>query len=120
MSDKFAIQAYINNLALLEQTVEQIKKDFDFFGMEIKFSGNKYNAYEELFNQIQPHIERLMTKDYQRFMNVLYRIDVNEEQLKRKLSENASESTSEIISDFIIKRELQKVVIRNYYKQDGK
>ncbi len=120
MPEKFAIQTYINNIDLLEQTVEQIKKDFELFGMEIKFSGNRYDAYEELFKQVQPHIEHLMNKDYQRFVNVLYRIDINEQQLKRKLEENTSESSSEIISDLIIKRELQKVVIRNYYKQHGK
>ena len=120
MSEKFTIQAYINNIDLLQQTVEQIKKDFDLFGVEIKFSGNRYDAYDELFSQIRPYIEQLMSRDYQRFMNVLYRIDVNEQQLKRKLEENASESTSEIISNLIIKRELQKVVIRNYYKQHGK
>ena len=120
MLEKFSIQAYITNIDILRQTVEQIKKDFDLFGMEIKFSGNNYDAYEELFNQIQPHIEQLIQKDYQRFMNILYRIDVNEQQLKQKLHENSSESTGEIISDLIIKRELQKVVIRNYYKQHGK
>ncbi len=120
MSEDFPIQASLQNIDLLQQTVEQLKKDFDLFGITIRFSGNRFSAYQELFTQIQPHIEQLMTKDYQRFMNVLYRIDISERQLKQRLSENTAEGTSEIISELIIKRELQKVVIRNYYKQHGK
>lgn len=108
---------YINKLDLIRETANQIIKDFEIFGFEIKFSGNAYNAYQELFEQIEPHINKLIESNQQKFMSVLYRIDVNEQQIKKAVNENNSEPFSDIITDLIIKRELQKVVIRNHYKQ---
>ncbi|MCX6294580.1 MAG: hypothetical protein NTX97_00710 [Bacteroidetes bacterium] len=54
------LSQYINRLDLIKDTADQIIKDFDMFGMEIKFSGNAFNAYEELFDQIEPHIKKLI------------------------------------------------------------
>jgi SPX domain protein involved in polyphosphate accumulation len=112
----FDLSAYINRLDLIKDTANQVIKDFDMFGLEIKFSGNTYNAYEELFEQIEPHIKKLITTNQQKFMGILYRIDLSEEQIKKAVKENGSESFSEIITDLVIKRELQKVVIRKQYK----
>jgi hypothetical protein len=110
------ISQYFNKLKLIKDTANQIIKDFDMFGLEIKFSGNAYNAYEELFEQIEPHIKKLIDTNHSKFMGILYRIDVSDEQIKKAVNENTSEPFSEIITDLIIKRELQKVVIRQHYK----
>ncbi|MFL5765858.1 MAG: hypothetical protein ACJ77K_18075 [Bacteroidia bacterium] len=110
------ISQYFNKLGLIQQTADQIKKDFEMFGLEIKFSGNTYEAYEELFDQILPHIDRLISSNRSKFMGILYRIDLSDEQIKKAVASNASESFPEIITDLIIRRELQKVVIRNHYK----
>lgn len=110
------ISQYFNKLDIIQDTANQIIKDFDMFGLEIKFSGNAYNAYEELFEQIEPHIKNLIDTNQSKFMGILYRIDLNDEQIKKAVKENHSESFSEIITDLIIKRELQKVVIRKHYK----
>lgn len=110
------LSQYFNQIELIKATAEQIIKDFEMFGMKIRFSGNAYNAYEELFEQIEPHIKKLIDSNHSKFMGILYRIDLNDEQVKRAINENSSEPFSDIITDLIIKRELQKVVIRNHYK----
>lgn len=110
------LSKYFNRFDLIKDTANQIIKDFDMFGLEIKFSGNAFNAYEELFEQIEPHIDQLITSNQQKFMSILYRIDLSDEQIKKAVNENSSEPFSAIVSDLIIKRELQKVVIRNHYK----
>ncbi len=110
------ISPFINRLDLIKDTADQIIKDFDMFGMEIKFSGNAYNAYEELFDQIEPHIDKLIGSNQKKFMGILYRIDLSDVQIKKAVNENLSEPFTSIITDLIIKRELQKVVIRNHYK----
>jgi hypothetical protein len=107
---------YINRLDLIKDTANQVIKDFDMFGLEIKFSGNAYNAYEELFDQILPHIDKLLSSNQQKFLGILYRIDISEEQIKKAVNNNLSEPFSHIITDLVIKRELQKVVIRNQKK----
>jgi hypothetical protein len=110
------LSPYFNRLDLIKATAEQIIKDFDMFGIEIKFSGNAYNAYEELFEQIEPHMHKLINSNSQKFMGILYRIDLSDEQVKKAVDENSSEPFPTIITDLIIKRELQKIVIRNHYK----
>lgn len=110
------LSQYFNRLDLVKATADQIIKDFEMFGMEIKFSGNAYNAYEELFDQIEPQVKKLIDSNQSKFMGILYRIDLNDEQVKKAVKENSSEPFSFIITDLIIKRELQKVVIRNHYK----
>jgi hypothetical protein len=110
------LSKYFNQLDLIKATADQIIKDFEMFGMEIRFSGNAYNAYEELFDQIEPHIKKLIDSNRSKFMGILYRIDLNDEQVKKAVNENSSEPFSAIITDLIIKRELQKVVIRKHYK----
>jgi hypothetical protein len=110
------LSKYLNRLDLIKDTANQIIKDFNMFGIGIKFSGNAYNAYQELFDQIEPHINQLINSNQQKFMGILYRIDLSDEQIKKGVSENSSESFSVIVTDLIIKRELQKVVIREHYK----
>ncbi len=107
---------YFNKLDIIKDTAAQIIKDFEMFGMEVKFSGNAYNAYEELFDQIEPHIKKMVDSNRQKFLGILYRIDLSDEQIKKAVNSNSTEPFSVIVTDLIIKRELQKVVIRNHYK----
>ena len=113
------ITQYINRLEYLNATAEQLIKDFDMFGLEIKFSGNPLNAYDELLYQLVPHINQLIEKDFKKLLDILYRIDVPEGKIKECIEGNAAMGTAEAISDLIIKRELQKIVIRRHYKSDG-
>jgi len=51
-------------------------------------------------------------------MQLLYRIDISETQLKRYLTENINEPYFKVIAELIIKRVLQKVVTKQYYKNN--
>ena len=110
------LSPYFNQIDLIKDAANQLIKDFELFGLEIKFSGNAYNAYEELFEQVEPRINKLISTNQQKFMNILYRIDLSETQIKKAL-EDSNEPFSAVVSDLIIKRELQKVVIRKYFKK---
>ena len=111
------IHQYFNKAEYINKTAQQIIKDFGFERIEITFSGNPYAAYEELFNQIEPNITKLLQDDYRKFMSILYRIDLSETQINKALRDNTSESVGGVITDLIIKRELQKIVIRNFYSK---
>ena len=109
------LSAYYNRTDLLEKVVEQLKKDFNWFSFEITFKGDQESPYQELYKQILPLIDELLNDDYPKLMAMLYRIDLDEEFLNRKLKENSQADTDEVISDLILKRELQKVIIRDMY-----
>ena len=107
---------YYNRLDLLEKVVEQVKKDFNCFSYEITFTGNENSTpYQELYKQILPLIDELLNDDYPKLMAMLYRIDIDEEFLNRELKATAHADTDEVITDLILKRELQKVIIRETY-----
>jgi hypothetical protein len=110
------ISKYINRLDIIRQVSEQVIKDFEMFGLEIKFSGNAYSAYEELFEQVCPHLEKLLHFNQSKFLGILYRIDLSEEQVQKAVRENSSEPFPVIMTDLILRRELQKVVLREHYK----
>jgi hypothetical protein len=110
------LASYINKLEIIRQVAEQVIKDFDMFGLEIRFSGNSYSAYEELFEQVHPNLEKLLHSNQAKFLGILYRIDLSEEQVQKAVRENTSEPFSAVVTDLILKRELQKVVWRNAFK----
>jgi hypothetical protein len=115
--EKFELDKYSNRLDLLKETVEQIQKDFGESGFSILFSGNPQTAYNELIEQILPFIQQLLKSNYSHLMQVLYKIDIPEKLFKNILKDEASNVPLKI-AELIIKRELQKVVIRNHYKKN--
>ncbi len=73
-----SIEPYRNREEVIRQVAVQIEKDFDQFGLEVKFSGKIHNAYEELFSQLNEHLTHLLDRDYHRLILLLYQIDVSE------------------------------------------
>ena len=95
--------------------MEQIKKDFNWFSFEIVFQNKEESAYLELFHQILPFVDELLNDNYPKLLAMLYRIDIDEAFLNKRLKESEQVDTDEVITDLIIKRELQKVIIREMY-----
>ena len=112
------LSAYINRLDLLNETVKQIAKDFSWSGLEIKFSGNADNAYQELFAQIHPKIEKILKERAENFYELMYRIDISESQLKKAVEQAKDQSFSEVATNLILKRELLKVVMRKQFSTE--
>jgi len=111
MEKDLSIQPYLTDIGMLNQTVEQIKKDFSFFSLAVHFSGNKDTAYQELCDQILPLIRELMDKDHQKLLSLLYRVDINEKELGLTNKQEAPQH----LTGLIIKRCLQKVVLRKLF-----
>ena len=110
------LQPYYNRTDLLEKVVDQIQKDFNWFSFEIVFNNNsELSAYQQLYNQILPIVDEMLNDDYPKLLAMLYRIDLDENFLNRKLKETPNADTDEVISDLIIKRELQKIIIKDIY-----
>ena len=111
---------YFNRENLIQKVIEQIKKDFNWFSYNIILEGKEITPYLELFHQILPIIDDLLNDNYTKLLSLLYRIDIEEDFLNKKLKENQHADTAEIITDLIIKRALQKVIIREMYNKSIK
>lgn len=88
-----------------------IIKDFGFDTSELV----NCDALENLKKQLSRIISYLIDKDFQRLLNVLYRIDINEEKFKIALTLDPPSEVAPAIAQLIIDRELQKVITRRKY-----
>jgi septation ring formation regulator EzrA len=109
-------ERYQRNVSLLQDVVAQINKDFRLSGFDVEFSGEGDAAYQELSSQLVPVIEYMLENQTEKFWNLIYGIDLSETKVKEILF--GKEETPNAIgqlTDLILKRELQKVVIRHFY-----
>ena len=109
-------ERYERSVWLLKAVVDQINKDFRLQGFEVEFSGTGDTAYQELSEQLKPVIEYMLEYQTEKFWNLVYGIDLSENKVRSILFGN-DEQTDAIraLTDLILKRELQKVVIRLHY-----
>jgi hypothetical protein len=111
------LQSAFRKVEIIRETAQQIIKDFSLFDEEITFSGQTETAYQELYNQIYPIIDRLLNLDSSRFFAMLYAIDVDEKKVRNLLFGEHNSSAAEEICKLIIERELIKVVYRKHWSE---
>ncbi|MBP9792774.1 MAG: hypothetical protein KBC56_02120 [Flavobacterium sp.] len=98
--------------ALYIKLVEQINKDFTLANENIDFPVEI--APIDLKIQLHEKIYRLIQHKFAEYLNLLYIIDVSEEQIK-KLDGSDIMELAEQVTFLILKREWQKVWFRNRY-----
>ena len=80
---------------------------------------NQEKSGTEQFELLADFIDDLIRNDFNRLLSILYRIDISEEKLKRKLVENKDTKvrSAEIIARLLIDREEEKIISRAKYRQ---
>ncbi len=112
------VSKYRDKVEILRQVAAQIEKDFYQFGFEVKFSGEPVDAYNELFAQINEHVAYMLSQDYHRLVLLLYQIDLSEKEIIKNELKYPDVDKHQLLSEMIIQRELKKVLIRNYFKEN--
>jgi hypothetical protein len=110
------IEFFLNKEDIIQETADQIMKDFGMFGIEISFSGKMENAYHELHEQLINQISVYLVNDYSRLMAVLYQVDITESEIARAHQELPHYNDLEVLAHQVIFRDLKKVLFRRYYK----
>ena len=110
-TDLLLTQAAVENLYL--KVEEQINKDFNLAKEGIDFPMSI--APEELKIQLHEKIYRLIQYKFAEYLNLLYIIDVPENEIKQLDGSDIVELAGQV-SFLILKREWQKVWFRNKYK----
>lgn len=98
---------------IIVDVAKQLEKDFGMWGLSIAFSNDIPRAYEELYTQVYNHLVELGVGDTSQLKNLLYHIDVN---VAKVLSQGVEGSLEEDLARTVIERELQKVLLRRFYK----
>jgi hypothetical protein len=102
----------VTNENLYLKLIEQINKDFNLANEAIDFPAS--TKPEELKIQLHEKIYRLIQYKFAEYLNLLYIIDVPEDQIKKLDGNDISELSAEVVF-LILKREWMKVWFRNRY-----
>ena len=86
--------------------------------LEKVFSINQLDLLsdEKLLIELASEINNLMLINFERLVQLLYRIDVSEIKLKTLLKENPNEDAGRIIASLIIERQFQKLKLKSEMK----
>jgi len=79
----------------------------------------KVKSSEEFTKELVIAVEELLQKNFPRLVQVLYRLDVDEEKLKRQLRDNQSMRAAEVIARMIIDRQIEKQEARKNFGSQG-
>jgi len=112
----FQIEKYLHRPDYIRQTGEQVAKDFGMAGEEITLPSDDEKAYDQLSEQIQHILQRLMNENMERLQFLLYRVDLNEKYVFQEAVNNGHVNLFTQVADMILRRELMKVIIRNNLK----
>ena len=118
LAKKKDLERYKNNSEIVRKTSLQIRKDFAQFGFEIELPENIHLAYNSLFDQLSPLIEKMLNESISKLYSILYCIDLNEIAIKKGISEMSSLKVHDAITHLILERELKKVITREYFSRN--
>jgi hypothetical protein len=110
------VKGFLDRAEIVRETAKQIMKDFGMFGVEITFSGDVPNAYDELHRQLVEQISVLIQNNYDKLLSVLYQVDITEREIAQAERDLPHYNHVEIIAHQVIARELKKVLWRRYFK----
>lgn len=114
------VRGFLNRAEIVRETAAQIMKDFGMFGVEITFSGDVGNAYEELHGQLTGQIGELLQYNSDKLLAVLYQVDITEREIAQAEKDLPHYTHVEIVAHQVIARELKKVLWRYYFKSKKK
>lgn len=109
-TDLLLIEAQNENLYL--KLIEQLNKDFNLANEGVDFPMSI--SPNELKIQLQEKIYRLIQYKFAEYLNLLYIIDVAEDEVKKLDGSDIVELSGQV-AFLILKREWQKVWFRNKY-----
>ncbi|HEY5407087.1 MAG TPA: hypothetical protein VIJ92_08365 [Ginsengibacter sp.] len=75
---------------------------------------------EETVSQLTFLVNKLINEDFQALVQLLYRIDVNEEKLKTLLKKNQNVDAAPLIAELIITRQQQKISTKKHFDERRK
>lgn len=93
----------MNDLQIIDSSLVQIE--------ESSFS------YEEILEKLVPAVNHLLDTNMNSLMNILYRMDVSEQKVKKVLATSEPEKVGEFVSRLILDRQLEKIETRKKYSK---
>lgn len=100
---------------LFEKFKNQLNRDFELCGFSDIAPQLNSNNLEHIFQEVLKSVMIIEKRDSSSIQNLLYRIDVTELQIKKEAVNHPEKNFQQILSELIIKRILQKVILKEKY-----
>jgi hypothetical protein len=84
----------------------------EIFGLKV------HRDKTDFVNHLSLEIDRLILHDFNGLVSILYRIDINEDELKQMLKQYSHVDAGYIIAQLIIKRQITKAEQRKNFRQE--
>ncbi len=97
------------------EVTETISKDFDKAGISSVIKPDGIDNLGQLKRRLTKKITELLDTNYEKLINILYRIDINENKLNELFGSKNREDIPPRLADLIVERQLQKIKFRNMY-----
>lgn len=105
-----ALLSEVNRVNLLPELIAQLNKDAGLSGLELNLGSTLEPG--EIVNALSEFIAALMERDFNAYLNFLYRVDLPEQAMRihegQKMEQVIQDSTLKVLS-----REWQKVWFKN-------
>ena len=94
-----------------------ISNEFSVSGINAVISPDDLETLEQLKEYLTKKISELMENNFDKLVNTLYRIDIDEDKLQLAFTDKNKKKLPEEIAALIIERQLQKIEMRRKYKE---
>lgn len=101
-----------NHEFILEACVAQITKDL---GLEADWIQSSPESVQIIIEKLNLSLEKLLFNSEAMIHQLLYAVDLNEEEIYSQMNSGIHKSLSDLLSKSIVERELKKVILRNVY-----
>lgn len=72
----------------------------------------------EIKEQLIDYVNYLLLHDFNKLVQILYRVDVDEKKLKELLQQNANTDAAVIVADLLVQRQEEKIKAKEQFKSD--
>ena len=93
----------------IQKSLEFLKQDFELPMIQDRLTE------EKLIKVLTPVVSNMLDRDFEKLLNICYRIDLGEKKLKSILHESQPENMAQDLATALVKRQIQKIEIRQKY-----
>lgn len=107
----------LNKAELFQKFMAQLHKDYEMCGVEHFLPVITNHDLHDIHVAMTRSVDEMSRSTSSSFLNFLYRIDISESQIQKAISAQAQSDPHAVIAELIIKRILQKVILKQLYSK---
>lgn len=113
------LNKHSNKAQLLNDVALQLEKDLNRSGIQTGWTADELADPVRVIENLRDILHTLYETDRGKLSTIMYSVDLSEREISRQLNRPNAREMPEELAVLILKRVLQKVVLRSYYGKLG-